>query len=84
MVEMAKLLKFSQPNCRGCTVMENVIREVDPAIQIESIDISVEKDYVKLYDLTGVPTMIILDSDGDEVARHIGTMTEEEFTEWLK
>lgn len=83
MEEMAKLIKFSQPNCRGCVVMDNVINEIDPAIEIRKVDISVDKHLVDEYDLTGVPTMIVVNKFGMELARHVGTMTEDEFDKWI-
>jgi hypothetical protein len=78
-----KLIKFSQPNCRGCVVMNNVIEEVEPKIYHKEIDISTHPDFVSNYTLTGVPTMIVVNHEGLELARHIGTMTEDEFADWI-
>lgn len=80
---MAHIVKFGKPAhlCRGCGVMENVLGEFD--VEVISIDIMKNPEVVDEYDLTGVPTILLVEN-GKEVKRHIGTMTEEEMEQWLK
>lgn len=47
------------------------------------IDESVDAATFQKYGITGIPTLIVLDSDGEEITRD-GFMDVEDFKTWLK
>lgn len=79
-----KLLKFYGEWCGPCKTQNSIIKNLGDrvSIEIENIDIDEEFDTVKSWKVTSVPTMILVDENG-EVKRHTGVLKEKEFLKFI-
>lgn len=71
---MIKIIKFSKPNCRPCTVLANYLTEINLAehnATLIEIDIVDQPETINQYGLTSVPVLAFFRS-GVEVTRIIG------------
>jgi thioredoxin 1 len=79
-----KLLKFYGEWCGPCKTQSSIIRNLGERvnIEIEEVDIDEKFDLVKSWKVTSVPTMILVDENG-EVKRHTGVLKEKEFLKFI-
>jgi thiol-disulfide isomerase/thioredoxin len=75
----AAVLVFVSDWCSGCKqVHKDAISLQKDGYDITIINISEDKDAVKKYNITSVPTTIVVYSNGKEVSRKIGPISKEE------
>lgn len=79
-----KLLKFYGEWCGPCKTQNSIIKNLGDrvTVPIEEIDIDDKFDMVKSWKVTSVPTMILVNEDG-EVKRHTGVLKEKEFLKFI-
>lgn len=79
-----KLLKFFGEWCGPCKTQNSIIKNLGDrvTIPIEEIDIDEKFDLVKNWKVTTVPTMILIDENG-EIKRHTGVLKEKEFLKFI-
>jgi thioredoxin 1 len=79
-----KLLKFYGEWCGPCRTQNSIIKNLGDrvTVPIEEIDIDEKFDIVKSWNVTTVPTMILINEDG-EVKRHTGVLKEKEFLKFI-
>lgn len=79
-----KLLKFYGEWCGPCKTQNSIIKNLGDkvTVPIEEIDIDDKFDMVKSWRVTSVPTMILINEDG-EVKRHTGVLKEKEFLKFI-
>lgn len=77
-----KVLKIYSRTCGPCKVLENNLQLA--GIPHENIDVqSIEgEDVVSKYKVTTVPTLIIVDDEGNAVKRHNGLLGVQELKEF--
>ena len=79
------LMKFYGEWCNPCKILDGVIQNVDlSGVEYENIDISEAPDVTAHYRVRAVPTMILLDEEGNELKRFSGTMNADALTNWIK
>lgn len=81
-----KLLKYEAPWCQPCKAIEPMVTKVvnDLCLKYEKIsieDMSDEKQ--KEINLKSVPTFVIINDNGKEISRKVGSCTEKEMTKWI-
>lgn len=89
---MPKLIKFSSPMCSDCQNMERIIDEVDDDYddRVDFVEISVNnnsrevKELIKKYNVQLVPTMVFLNSKGEQIARVEGSIPKEQLVYYLE
>ena len=70
---MNTLLFFTTSNnCDPCRLLARNICEAYLPIPITTIDVSVSQSQQTLYNVTQLPTMILLDDNGVEIKRTLG------------
>lgn len=83
-----KLLKFHAPWCGPCKAFAPTIEKVSAEMNLEVEDVNVDggvtEERVTEFRVMGVPTVVLLDDDGDELSRITGQKSEKEFKEWLQ
>lgn len=81
-----KVLKFSASWCGPCKMLSKVIEGATDKITIpvEEIDIDEHSNVAMEYGVRGVPTMILLDENSNELNRKVGMMNETQLLEFLK
>lgn len=81
-----KALKFYADWCGPCKGLSQVINNAGDkvTIPIEDINIDETSSNAADYKVRSVPTMILLNDQGAEVKRKVGTMNEQQLLEFLK
>ena len=67
---MPKLIKFEKQGCVPCTAVQNFLE--DKGVAVEKIDAFEQPELSAQYDIGSVPTVILLDDEGNEIQRSIG------------
>lgn len=87
-----QVIKFTSAMCLDCQEMNKLMKEVYPEFKekIALIEIPVQdgkaftQEQIKKYNVTLVPTIIMLDSDGKQVKRIEGAIPREELVQYLE
>ena len=81
---MKTLLKYEAPWCAGCKVLTNLLKDVDlSGIEVVPINIDVDTVSTKAYNVRGLPTLVLLDSTGEEIRRSTGALTKDQLVKFL-
>jgi thioredoxin 1 len=83
---MIKVIKFSKNGCRPCSILSNVLTEVDffsNNAELVEINISDQPEYIEQYDLSSVP-VLVFEKEGKEVARINGSTDADTIIEVLR
>ena len=87
-----QVIKFTSAMCLDCQTMNKIFKEIYPKyedkivmteIQVQDKN-SFNDDQIKKYNVTLVPTIILLDSAGKQVKRIEGAVSKEEMDNCLK
>ena len=89
---MPRMIKFSAPMCSDCQKMAEVIEEVrdDYNGKVEFVEIMVNQNspevqtLIKRHNVTLVPTMVFINSNGEQIARIEGAIPKEDFIMYLE
>ena len=79
-----KLLKLSAEWCQPCKALTKTISESNLPVQVEEVDIDEHPDVAAKHLVRGVPTMILLNDEGDVLKRHTGVMNKAQLAEFVK
>ena len=76
------LLEFGRGICPTCRRMEPIIagiaREYKGRLNVRSVSLDDERELGAKYGINLIPTQVLLDAQGREVARHVGFVAKEE------
>lgn len=78
-----KVIRFTASWCAPCKALAKTLEEVSTDIEIEVEDIDDENSRANVYGIRSVPTLIMLDDNGQEVKRLIGLKPKDILEEWL-
>ena len=80
-VKLPKLIDFGKSECIPCKMMEPVLESLkenySDMLQVEFINTELDPEAVKEYGITGIPTQIFFDAEGNELYRNLGYIPEE-------
>ena len=87
-----QIIKFTSSMCLDCQTMNKLIKEVYPKYQDNVVltEIPVQDgkaftdEQIKKYNVTLVPTLIFLDSNGNQVQRIEGAVSQEELVQCIE
>ena len=81
---MRKLFYFYENDCPGCNNKEDMVKRVmkEKSTKFFDVDCSRQKDLADYYNITRVPTFVLVDGDTEE-KRHVGVMQEEQLIEFV-
>ncbi len=87
-----QIIKFTSAMCLDCQEMNKIIKEIFPKYQdrMVLIEIPVQdgktftEEQIKKYNVTLVPTIILIDSKGNQVKRIEGAIPKEEMESCLE
>lgn len=76
-----KLLKFYADWCAPCKALSAVIKESNHPHEL--VEVNADEDFttLKKYNVKGLPTLVLLDDDGEEVNRSNGLLPASVFNE---
>lgn len=85
---MVKLLDFWAEWCGPCKIMNPIIEELekefDGQVKFEKINVDESQALAQQYGVMSIPTYIIMDRNGKEVARKIGVTSKEDLRKLLQ
>ena len=79
-----KILKFYADWCNPCKALSAVIAKVEHGVPIVEINVEEDRETAAFYGIRAIPTMLLIDENENIVNRKGGTMTEEQFRDFLK
>ena len=81
-----KVLKFYADWCQPCKMLSRVIEDAKEkiTIPIEEVDIQNNVFMAQNFQVRGVPTMVLVDDQENEIKRQSGYMNEQQLLDWLK
>lgn len=75
------ILKFFGTWCNPCKILTKSMNEA--GIEHQSINVDENEELVEQYHIKSVPTVIVLNSEGEELGRFVGSRTKEQLLEEL-
>lgn len=81
-----KVLKFYADWCGPCKVQSQIIKNAGEKITTPIEDVNIDENLMMAqnFQVRGVPTMVLVDKDENEIKRHVGVLKEDQLIEWLK
>jgi thioredoxin 1 len=79
---MKRVLRFTASWCSPCKMLALQLEDIENKPLIEVIDIDSESEVAIEYGIRGVPTLVMMDENG-EIKRNTGMMAKAELEEWL-
>lgn len=79
-----KILKFSAKWCAPCNALKKTLSEMEIPYEVEDIDIDTDMDKVSTYGIRGIPTLVLLDVDGNVIKQKQGITTKKDVQEFLQ
>ena len=78
-----KVIKFSASWCGPCKMLARNLEDITTNIPIENVDIDENQDAAMEYGVRGVPTMIMLDENNNEIKRMVGMQSLKVLEDWF-
>lgn len=69
-IKLNKLLKFGRVGCSPCKMLENHLN--NQGVQFEELDVDEDLELTAKYGIGGVPTLLLVDEDGEVLERLVG------------
>lgn len=76
------IVKYSATWCQPCKQLSAMLATSNADVQIVERDVDVEQEAAMKDNVRGVPTLIAFDGE-KELGRKIGSMSKDQFLEWL-
>lgn len=78
-----KILKFYAEWCGPCKTLSKVLEGYNE-VEIQEIDIDKDQETAIKYTIRGVPTLVLVDDNGNEIRRRTGMMMFNKFEKFVK
>ena len=78
-----KVYKFSASWCGPCKQLSTLLETIQTKPEIVEIDIDQESDKARMFQIRGVPTMVMVDENDKEIRRVVGIQPKSKLEEWL-
>lgn len=79
-----RLLKFSAAWCGPCKSLSAIMDGMTLPMEVEHIDIDTAGDRAQQYKVRSVPTLIVVNDEGDPIKRASGVMSAEQLQTFLE
>lgn len=81
-----KVLKFYADWCGPCKALSQVVKNAGDKITVTIEDVNIDENLfmAQNFKVRGVPTLVVVDDNENEIRRKVGMMNEEQLLEFLK
>lgn len=81
-----KVLKFYADWCGPCKGLTQIINDAGNKITLEIENVNIDENIFMAqdYKIRSVPTLVVIDDNGNEIRRNVGSINEEQLLEFLK
>lgn len=78
-----RLVKIYSQTCGPCKALERILNNAN--IEHESIDINSQEggEMIEKYDIRAVPTLLLLDKEGEMLNKHVGVLNVEDLKKFV-
>lgn len=80
---MVTVLKFSADWCGPCQQLKKIIDGMDSSVPIVEVNVDEAPEMASQYKIRGVPTLLAINEDSQEISRKVGMITEQTLKDWL-
>jgi thioredoxin-like negative regulator of GroEL len=80
---MNKVLRFTAIWCGPCKILSESLSRIETTVPIEAIDIDKYPVLAAKYAIRSVPTMVMIDENGNAIKTLTGNQTTEVLRKWL-
>ena len=77
-----KLIRFTASWCAPCKILEKELEKAKVTILVSTVDVDVNPELAKGYNIRSVPTMILEHND-KTLDRKVGILNAKQIQEWL-
>ena len=78
------LLKFSSVHCQPCKQLSSVMQSLkELPFNVQDINVDKEQALAKDFNVCSIPTLVLLDSTGEEIRRSTGALTKDQLVKFL-
>lgn len=78
-----KLIKFYADWCGPCKMLSRVMEDITLPYPVEEVNIDNHQDLAVKYGIRGVPTLVLVDHDNNEIRRVSGMLTESQLNAFV-
>ncbi len=83
-----KLIKFMAPWCNPCKNLSTSLlmlpTELKEKFPLEEINIEQHPSVATGYGVRGIPTLVVVNDNGQEISRRVGNISKDKLEEWLR
>jgi len=72
-----KYIYFSAKWCGPCRQYGPIMERVSQSVPVQKINVDENKELTAQYEIRSVPTVVLVDNTGKEIARHVGIQQEQ-------
>jgi len=76
-----QLLKFYATWCNPCNAMTEIMEEITFPYEVISVDIEENMDLALKYGVRSVPTLVLVNENGEKVTSNVGLLDKKGITE---
>jgi thioredoxin 1 len=80
---MKQVIKFSASWCGPCKMLDKTLSTIETNTPITVVDIDEQSSLAAEYGIRSVPTLVMIDDDGNVSKRITGNQPAEKLKEWL-
>lgn len=79
-----ELLVFSSDTCGPCRALKNSISDNSLDIPYRIVDVTQQPDLARKYRISSLPTLVVVNIDGDPQAIHRGALPVMTLNDWIR
>jgi thioredoxin 1 len=80
---MNKVLRFTATWCGPCKMLSESLSRIETTVPIDVIDVDEQPVLAAKYGIRSVPTLVMVDEDGNATKTLTGNQTAEVLRKWL-
>jgi thioredoxin 1 len=81
---MMKVLKFQSYWCNPCKILDAQMKRVFELLEVQQVDIDVERGLTKDFNIRSIPTVVLLDENNVEIKRFTGSISDAKLKEFFE